>query len=69
MRIEYNEKQKGKILKMNGVQSQKWLDDEDKKSLKYHCSRNNEPPERNIEDDKLIRQISYIRRTTLLCSR
>ncbi|WP_312082544.1 MobV family relaxase [Epilithonimonas hominis] len=47
--IEYDKTEKGKVLKIAGEQSQKWLDDEYKESLKYHFSRNNESSEKKMK--------------------
>lgn len=47
--IEFDQKEKSKILKINGIQSQKWLEEKYKESLKHRFSKNYESPEKKIK--------------------
>ena len=40
--IEYDQKEKSKILKIEGTQGQKWLEEKYKESLKFNTSKSNE---------------------------
>jgi len=48
MSIEYGEKEKAKTLKINGEQSQKWLDEKYKESLRNNFLRNEEMDRKKI---------------------
>ena len=40
--IEYDQKDKSKILEIDGIKSQKWLEEKYKESLKFNSSKSND---------------------------